>query len=107
MADTDHWLNNFTVHSSYEFQRITQKVGYQIIEQLYYDLEENRIRQYDTSIKYPDNTVYTVRLRYYDGSFSFTHGQVQIEPALTPVLVSGILIELVVIIFLVARRLRN
>lgn len=104
--DTESWLCNFTVEGSDEFHRTTQKVGYQILEDLYYDTGAKRIEQYDNSIKYPDNTVYTVRLKYYPGVYSFTHGQVQFESFLTSFLVSGVVIELAVIVFFLARRLR-
>lgn len=105
--DTDSWLCNFTVESSHEFHRTVQKVGYQIIESLYYDTGANRIEQYDNSVKYPDNTVYTVRLKYYPGVYAFTHSQAQFESFLTSFLVSGIVIELAVIVFFLARRLRR
>ncbi len=109
--DTDSWLWNFTVEFSREFHRITQKVGYQIIESLYYDTEANRIEQFDVSTKYPDNTVYTTRLKYYPGVWNFdsttttTHDQS--DTVLTPLLLVGIVAELIVIIYLVARRLRK
>jgi hypothetical protein len=111
IINTDSWLCNFTVEGSREFHRTTQKVGYQILEDLYYDTQANRIEQYDYSIKNPDNTVYTIRLKYYPGVWNFdsstsaTHGQS--ATLLTPFLLAGIAVELVVIVYLITRRLRG
>jgi hypothetical protein len=105
--NTNSWLYNFTVEGSNEFHRTTQKVGYQILEDLYYDTAAKRIEQYDTSIKYPNNTVYTLRLKYYPGVFSSTVSQTQIESFPTLFLVSGIVIEVVAITFLLARRFKR
>ncbi|NHI88013.1 MAG: hypothetical protein EAX87_00740 [Candidatus Thorarchaeota archaeon] len=104
--DTDSWFFNFTMEYSHEFHRTTQWVGYKILESLYYDTEARRTEQYDTSIKYPNNTVYTLRLKYYPGVYSFTHSQAQFESTLTPFLIAGVILEFFVIVFLLARRLR-
>ncbi|MFW9833055.1 MAG: hypothetical protein ACFFEK_03585 [Candidatus Thorarchaeota archaeon] len=108
--DTDSWLFNFTVEGSREFHRRTQKVGYQILEDLYYDTEANRIEQYDYSIKNPDNTVHTIRLKYYPGVWNFdsstTTANGQSATLLTPFLLAGVAAEIIVIIYLITRRLR-
>ncbi|MGY5874044.1 MAG: hypothetical protein RTV72_17480 [Candidatus Thorarchaeota archaeon] len=83
---------------------------YDRIEHLYYDGESGLIEQWDSSKKYPDNTVYTVRLLYLEEGWPSTTTSSQTQPtgpSLTPFLVAGIAIELLVIIYFLTRRLRN
>lgn len=80
---------------------------YDHIEHLYYDGESGLIEQWDSSAKYPDNTDYTVRLLYLEEGWPSSATSSQIQPGapyLTPVLVAGIAIELLVIIFFLTRR---
>ncbi len=109
--NTNHWLYNFTVELASsdhcEIRRTTPHAGYEIIESLYYDPVEERIEQFDTSIKYPDNTVHTVRLLYYDGVLNFpstSTTQGPTDSTLTVTLILGVMIELAVIIYFLKRR---
>lgn len=106
------WLCNFTVDTitsdTCSFERILPyKDDYQIIEHLYYDVDHERIQQYDYSRKHISNVVFTVRLLYYPGRWTFTHEQALFESGLKAILIVGVFIELAVIIILIARRLRK
>jgi hypothetical protein len=110
--DPNSWFCNFTVENVYTGRCELVYIGpfvddYQIIEHLLYDTDYNRIDQYDYSTKHVSNVVHTVRLSYYPSSYSFTHAEAQFQAAMTPILLAGIAIELILIVFFVARRLRQ
>jgi hypothetical protein len=110
--DTDYWLCNFTVEGknsdTCEIERITPFMDeYRTIEHLWYDRDSNRIRRYTYSIQHISYITWTVNLKYYPGTWTFTHAQAQFELGLRAFLIVGVIIELIVIVFFMARRLRK
>ena len=110
--DSNQWLFGFTVDivgsTHLEIERTTPHDGFDVIECLYYNPEESRIEQYDFHTKYPDNTVYTTRLKYYPDVWDFSTTsttQDRTDTTLTAYLVLGVVIELVVIVYLISRRI--
>jgi len=111
--NTDDWLFGFVVDlvgsDHCEIERTIPHDGFDIIECLYYNPQISRIEQYDCHTKYPDNTVYTIRLKYYPSVWNFTsststtHSQSDTLHT-TPLLLAGIAVELVVIAYIVVRR---
>lgn len=113
--DTNYWLCGFTVDlissSHCEIERTIPHDGFDIIESLYYNPQISCLEQYDCSIKYPNNTVYTVRLKYYPYVWNFTTSTIinteEPEISYTPLLLVGVAIEVVVIAYLVSLNRRR
>lgn len=105
--DTEHWFYNFTVDSitteTCNIERATQGEEYIIYQHLYYDVDSNRIRQYDYSMKYPSNTVYTIRLKYLPEGWNFAPAPIVTDPSIIFLLLVGIFVELVIITLIFTR----
>ncbi len=108
--DPDNRLCNYSVDylssTKCEINRTVPGNEYDRLERMYYDGESGLIEQWDSSVKYPDNTVYTVRLLYLEEGWPITTSSDQpADPIITSVLVGGIAIELLVIVYFLARRI--
>ncbi|MFW9769792.1 MAG: hypothetical protein ACFFF9_10285 [Candidatus Thorarchaeota archaeon] len=111
-TDPDSWLFNFSVnYVSFDMvaiNRTTPDVGFIISENLFYDSQTNRIRQYDYHTRYPNSTVYTIQLMYYPGEVEFTITDQGLNDSNIPVsYLFGFLVEIVVIVYLIAYRFRE
>ncbi|MHA2396952.1 MAG: hypothetical protein ACXAC0_09630 [Candidatus Thorarchaeota archaeon] len=107
--DSRYWFYNFTVDrlssSICELERFIYGEEYDIIEHLYYDVDSERIDQYDYSnISLTDYTVATVTLRYLEDGWTFSTTEEQGSIGLTAILAIAIVVEIEVIIILLYRR---